>query len=86
MSEKFENFMKKNTPSSEGSLKPLELPPRKNWMTGLAVSGALVASLALVMVNGQMKLDAIAEAEEALDVSFEDEFPEEYQDMDLEDI
>lgn len=80
--------MKKNIPSAEGSLKTLDLPPRKNWMTGLAVSGALVASLALVMVNGQLKLDAIAEAEEALDASFDDEFPVEYQemDMDLEDI
>ncbi len=88
MSDKFENFMKKNTPPEEGHLKTLVLPPRKNWATGLAVTGALVASLAIVMVNGQMKMDAIAEAEEALDASFDDEFPVEFQDMesDLDEI
>ncbi|MES2525524.1 MAG: hypothetical protein V4598_00495 [Bdellovibrionota bacterium] len=82
--EKFENFMKKNTPPEQGGLKVLSLPPRKNWATGLAVTGALVASLAIVMVNGQMKMDAIAEAEEALDASFDDEFPAEYQDMEMD--
>ncbi len=84
MSEKFESFMKKNTPPEEGRLKTLSLPPRKNWATGIAITGALVASLALVMVNGQMKMDAIADAEEALDASFEDEFPAEFQEMEMD--
>lgn len=76
--------MKKNTPPEEGGLKTLQLPPRKNWMTGLAVTGVLAASLAVVMVNGQMKMDAMVEAEEALDASFDDEFPQEYQDLDTD--
>lgn len=82
MSDKFENFMKRNSPPAEGPLKKLDLPPRKNWLAGLAVSGVLAASLAVVMVNRANEYQTLVDAEEALDARFEDEFPSEYQDID----
>lgn len=82
MSDKFEDFMKRNVPEAEGTLKTLSLPPRKNWLAGLAVSGVLAASLAVVMVNESREYQSLLEAEEALDASFDDEFPAEYQDVD----
>lgn len=88
MSDKFESFMRKNSPEAEGQLKPLRLPQKKNWMAGIAVSGVLVASLSVVLVNQQMKYEALVQTEEALDASFNDEFPAEYQEVDeiLEDL
>ncbi len=88
MSDTFESFMKKNVPQAAGSLRALELPEKKNWMTGIAASGLLVASLSVLMVNQHLKYEALVQAEEALDASFEDEFPEEYQDVNeiLEDM
>lgn len=82
MSDKFEDFMKRNIPAAEGALNPLELKPRKNWLAGLAVSGVLAASLAVVMVNQSNEYQALVEAEEALDARFDDEFPSDYQDVD----
>jgi hypothetical protein len=82
MNDKFEDFMKKNIPEAKGSLRTLELPRRKNWITGVAASGLLVASLSVILVNQHMKYEALIQAEEALDASFEDEFPQEYQDVD----
>lgn len=88
MSDKFENFMKKNVPEANGTLRTLNLPPKRNWMTRIAVSGVLAASLTIALVNQHLKYEALLQAEEALDASFEDEFPEEYQDVDefLEEI
>lgn len=83
MNDNFDAFMKKNTPPAEGALKRLELPPRKNWLAGIAVSGVLAASVAVVMVNKSNEYQSLLEAEEALDASFEDEFPPEYQDIDV---
>lgn len=82
MSDKFEDFMKRNVPAAEGGLKTLVLPPRKNWLAGLALSGVLAASLAVVMVNQAKEYQSLLDAEEALDASFDDEFPAEYQDVD----
>lgn len=82
MSDKFENFMKRNAPPAEGPLKKLDLPPRKNWLAGLAVSGVLAASLAFVMVKQSNEYESLVEAEEALEARFDDEFPAEYQDVD----
>lgn len=82
MSDKFENFMKQNAPVESGTLKRLELPQKKNWIVGVAASGLLAASLTLVIVNQRLKYEALVQAEEALDASFEDEFPAEYQDVD----
>lgn len=88
MSEKLESFMKKNVPEANGTLRKLDLPVKKNWFAGVAVSGLLAASLSIVLVNQHLKYEALVQAEEALDESFNDEFPEEYQDVDeiLEDI
>lgn len=72
MTEKFEEFMKKNTPPAEGALRRLELPQKKNWVAGLALSGALAATFAVMMVNRSVE-DIYSED---LIVSFEDEVEE----------
>jgi hypothetical protein len=82
MNDKFENFMKKNTPPEEGKLKVLRLPEKKNWFAGVAVSTLLVATLAVVLVKQEKKYETMVQTEEALDVAFDDEFPAEYQDVD----
>jgi hypothetical protein len=88
MTDKFEEFMKQNAPAPAGALKTLELPQKKSWIVGVAASGLLAASLTLVVVNQRMKYESLVQAEDALDASFEDEFPAEYQDVEnvLEDI
>ena len=82
MTDKFDDFMKRNTPPAEGTLKELHLLPRKNWIAGLALSGVLTTSLAVVMVNQSREYQGLLEAEEALDARFDDEFPAEYQEVD----
>lgn len=77
MTDKLDEFMKKHSPPAEGALKKLELPGKKNWIMGLAASGVLAASLALVVTNNYMKYEALIEAEEALEANFEDELDEE---------
>ncbi len=74
MSDKFEEFMKKNIPAAEGALNPLELSQRKNWLPGIAASGLLAASLAITLVNRTPEYDFSED-----EISLEDEFPTEYQ-------
>ncbi len=83
MSDKFEEFIKRNVPAAEGPLNPLDLPSRKSWLPGIAVSGVLAASLALTLVNRTPEYDFSED-----EISLDDEFPTEYQDTEkfLEEI
>lgn len=74
MTDKFDEFMKKNVPEASGGLRTLELSPRSNWTTFM-MSGILAASIALVVVNRPVEDPFIDD----LAVTFDDEFPEEIQ-------
>lgn len=84
MSDKFDDFMKRNSPPAEGALKKLHLPEKRNWLAGVAISSALAATLVVTMVN-RRDFDSL---DEGMEVSFEDDFPAEYQDVEslLEEI
>lgn len=76
MTDKFEEFMKKNTPEAAGGLKTLELPRRSNWMMGLALSGALAATIVITTINRPVVEDTYFDE---FSVTFDDEFPDDVQ-------
>lgn len=79
MSDKFDDFMKRNVPEASGALRTLELPSRKNWIAGIALSGLVAASVVLTTINRPTE-DSLTDD---IVVSFTDEFPDEIQDAEL---
>ena len=83
MSDRFDEFMRKNSPQLNGAMKKLELEPRRNWFAGVAISGVLAAAFAFMVVNKNTAVEY-----DDLEISLSDEFPDEYQDAEslLEEI
>lgn len=77
MSDKLEDFMKRNAPEATGPLKALRVPSRNNWIAGITVSTALAATLVVTLINRTPDFDPL---NDEIAASFGDELPEGLQD------